>query len=220
VSGEPRRTPASGRLAGYEGPGPAACGRRPLHRREIRLCGYERDDGRFEVEGWLVDTKAYAFENRHRGRIEPGEPLHAMGLRLVVDEDLVIHDAEAVMEAAPFSVCPAITPAFKRLVGLRIGPGFRREVRNRLGGVQGCTHLVELLPALATTAIQTIMPIRARRRRARGEGEERPPALDGCHALRRDGPVVREYFPEWFTGEADPSGRAPLPSPREPKGAG
>ena len=42
--------------------------------------------------------------------------------------------------------------------GLRVGPGWRRAVRARLGGVQGCTHPVELLGPLATTAYQTVHP--------------------------------------------------------------
>ncbi len=65
----------------------------------------------------------------------------------------------------------------------------------RLGGVKGCTHLVELaIGALATTAIQTIGPLR---RRVPGR---RPGHLDTCHALATDGEVVRARYPEFYTG--------------------
>ncbi len=217
-------------------PLPPSSERRPLHHRLLDLRGYERADGLFDIEGRLVDTKSYPFDNRWRGRIEPGEPVHDMMLRLTVDEDLVVRRVEAVMDAAPFDLCPAITAAFGSLAGLRIGPGFNREVRRRVGGIRGCTHLVELLPALATVAIQTIAPIAARRRRQRGEPEgDAPPAhLDGCHALRRDGPVVRTHFPRWYRpvaeGEgaltrdsAGAQGAAPPaadPHPRRRQGAG
>ena len=101
--------------------------------------------------------------------------------------------------AGPFAVCPAITPAFAKLEGLTIGPGWRRAVQGRLGGVQGCTHLVELLGPLATTAYQTIHPWRARHQPP--AETDRPPAhLDSCHALARDGEVVRRHYSRWYTG--------------------
>ena len=69
----------------------------------------------------------------------------------------------------------------------------------RLGGIRGCTHLVELLWPLATAAYQTIYPVLARERPARDE--DRPPGhLDSCHALARDGEVVRAHHPRWYTG--------------------
>ena len=85
-----------------------------------------------------------------------------MWLRLTLDDELTVITVEAATVAGPFAVCPAITPAFAKLEGLRIGPGWRRAVQARLGGVQGCTHLVELLGPLATTAYQTIHAWRAR----------------------------------------------------------
>ncbi|HEX6011472.1 MAG TPA: DUF2889 domain-containing protein, partial [Geminicoccaceae bacterium] len=103
-------------------------------------------------------------------------------------------------DAGPYAVCGAITPAFARLKGLTIGKGWRREVLARLGGVQGCTHLVELLWPLATAAYQTVYPVLARERPTRHD--ERPPAyLDSCHALARDGEIVREHHPRWYTGD-------------------
>ena len=178
-------------------PLPAPVDREPLHRRAIDVRGYRRADGRFDIEARLTDTKGYAVDNRWRGRLEPGAPIHDMWLRLTVDDELTVLAAVAATDAAPFSVCDAITPAFARLEGLTIGPGWRRAVAKRLGGVQGCTHLVELLAPLATAAVQTIAPLKERAARPSGE----PPShLDSCHALRRDGPVVRAHYPAWHTG--------------------
>jgi hypothetical protein len=173
--------------------------REAVHHRRIGCRGYRREDGLFDIEGHLTDTKGYPFDNAWRGQIPPGEPLHDMWLRLTVDEELTVIEAEAVTAAGPYAVCPAITPAFSKLEGLRIGPGWRRAVQARLGGIQGCTHLVELLGPLATTAFQTVYPLRARR--GRGTEDERPPPhLDSCHALARDGEVVRRHHPRWYTG--------------------
>ncbi len=178
-------------------PLPAAAPRAPLHQRAIDCRGFRREDGLFDIEARLTDTKGYGVDNRWRGRLEPGAPIHDMWLRLTVDEDLTVIAVVASTDAAPFPICDAITPAFSQLEGVRIGPGWRRDVARRLGGVHGCTHLVELLGPLATTAMQTILPIKRRE----ASSQDRPPRhLDSCHALRRDGPVVREHYAEWYTG--------------------
>ena len=176
-----------------------ATAREPIHHRRIDCRGYRRADGLWDVEGHLIDTKSYPFPNSVRGQIGPGEPIHDMWLRLTLDDALCVIKAEAATLASPFSVCPAITPAFAKLAGLTIGPGWRRAVQARLGGVQGCTHLVELLGPIATTAVQTIHTWRARHQPA-AASERSPAHLDGCHALARDGDVVREHYPRWYTG--------------------
>lgn len=173
--------------------------REPLHHRRVDCRGYRRADGLWDIEGHLTDVKAYTFENAWRGRIQPGEPLHEMWLRLTLDDELTVIRAEAATVAGPYEVCPAITPAFAKLEGLRIGPGWRRAVQARLGGVRGCTHLVELLGPIATTAYQTIYSWRAQRE-PRIESERPPRHLDSCHALARDGEVVRDHHSRWYTG--------------------
>jgi hypothetical protein len=78
-------------------------------------------------------------------------------------------------------------------------------VQARLGGVQGCTHLVELLGPLATTAYQTIRAWRARHEPQ--VASHRPtPHLDSCHALARDGEIVRLHYPRWYIGPASDAG--------------
>ena len=122
----------------------------------LNAAGYLREDGLWEIEGHIVDTKTYSFHNSYRGVVETGEPVHDMWLRLTIDDSMRIREVEAVTDHGPFRTCPAITANFKRLEGLTIGPGFRRAVRERVGGLQGCTHLVELVGPVATTAFQTM----------------------------------------------------------------
>ncbi len=194
-------------------PLPAAAARKAIHRRAIDLHGYEREDGLWDIEGHLVDTKTYAFDNAWRGRMEPGDPVHEMWLRVTIDDDFVIQDIIAATDASPFRICPAITGNFQRLIGVRIGPGWKKAIRERVGGVEGCTHLVELLGPIGTVAFQTIAPMRERRIArldkpvaakpaigAASQAPKRPAILDTCHALRADGPVVREHWPEHYTG--------------------
>ncbi|MFY8106470.1 MAG: DUF2889 domain-containing protein [Elstera sp.] len=200
----------------------AAAPRTHFHTRTITLDGYHRTDGLWDVEAHLVDTKAYAFDNAWRGRVEPGEAVHEMHLRLTVDDRFTVVAVEAVTDHSPFEMCPAIVGNFQRIVGLTIGPGWTKAVKERVGGTHGCTHLVELLGPLATVAFQTIAPGKERLKALKrgddggvieptdqdsapsiqpGYGRRRPPILDTCHALASDSPVVAHHYPEFYTGD-------------------
>jgi len=182
--------------------------REHIHTRRVTCEGYRRADGMWDIEGHLVDTKTYAFSNNERGEITPGVPIHEMRIRLTIDDAFKIHAVEAVTDHSPFGVCREITPNFERLVGLTIGAGWRRAIQSRVGGVEGCTHIVELLGPVATTAFQTIMPLRERERRdsdgaAKQAGDgipKRPRLLNTCHAFREDGPKTKEFWPDFYTG--------------------
>ena len=52
-------------------------GRKPMHTRTVQCRGYLRDDGLWDIEGHLVDTKPYDIPSEDRGGTIPaGEPLH------------------------------------------------------------------------------------------------------------------------------------------------
>jgi hypothetical protein len=182
--------------------------REHIHTRVVECRGFRREDGLWDIEGHITDVKTYAFGNHFRGEIPAGTPVHDMWLRLTVDDRLTIHEVEAVTEASPYEACPNVAPNFARLKGLRIRPGFQAEVRSRLGGTEGCTHLVELLVPVATTAYQTVFPYRERQRREQEKAEgkprerpsRRPPLLDTCHAFASDGELVTRYWPDFYTG--------------------
>jgi hypothetical protein len=189
-----------------------ATDREIAHTRRITCQGYRRADGLFDIEGHLTDVKSYPVPNEHRGTIEPGEPIHDMWIRLTMNDAFEVVAVEAVTDSGPFDLCPAITPNFQRLVGLSIGPGWRRKVQERLGGVEGCTHMVELLGPVATTAYQTMYGEASRRRReaeARGEMVEReagdpggkPRLLNSCHAFAETSPVVKRNWPAHYRGD-------------------
>lgn len=177
-----------------------AAPREHIHSREIRCRGYRREDGLWDVEALLEDTKTYTFANHDRSGIVSGEPIHRMHLRLTVDADLVVRAAEAFTEAGPFSICGDIAPVFATLVGLRVGPGWRKAVGERMARARGCTHLTELLLGPVTaTVLQTVGPARARRSLAHRPGAK-PAIIDSCHALAGSSPVVAREWPEFYTG--------------------
>jgi hypothetical protein len=183
----------------------SAVAREHIHTRQVHCQGFRRGDGLWDIEGHITDVKTYGFGNRERGEVAPGSPIHDMSIRLTVDDTLTIQAVEAVTDASPYRICPNVTPNFQRLVGLRIGPGFRRKVRERLGGTEGCTHLVELLGPVGTTAFQTVMPLIQRdlyKRSTSGAADaakpKTPPALlNSCYAFSDEREVVARQWPEF-----------------------
>ena len=184
-------------------PLPKASPRKHLHTRAIEYKGFEREDGLWDIEAHMTDVKTYEFTNNWRGTVAVGEPLHEMLLRLTIDDNFEIRDVEAATEHSPFEMCPGIAPNYKNLIGISMGPGWRKAIRTKVGGTEGCTHLTELLFPMATVAMQTIWPVKAQRRKKPVEEQassRRPPILDTCHAWASDSPVVRDNAPKFYTG--------------------
>lgn len=173
--------------------------RRLLHSRDIELRGYQRDDGLFDIEAGLTDTKTYSFSNQDRGEVQAGTPVHRMLARMTIDEDMTIRQFEANTEYGPFNICPTAAPNFADLAGLAIGRGFLKAANERVGGIKGCTHLRELLGQMGTVAFQTMFRVR----RQNGphpnalENPTRPTLLNSCLAFAEGGEVARRNWPEW-----------------------
>ena len=182
-------------------PLPQPASRHLMHTRAIECCGYERADGLWDIEGHLVDTKPFATTARDTGQARrAGEPVHNMWLRLTIDLDMKIHDAAAATDAGPYLRCGDIAPNFKALKGVTIGPGWRRKTAELLGGINGCTHLVELLGPLGTTAFQATH--RAREQRRAGKPlAQKPYQLNACHIYQEDSPEAMARWPEFYTGK-------------------
>lgn len=175
----------------------ASASREEIHHRQLDLRFYRRSDGNYEVEGSLLDTKSIAFRRPLAARDTlPGEALHDMRLSLVLDESLTVLEALASMRTTPFAVCRGATATVAPLVGLRIGPGWNRKVRALLRGSASCTHLLELLGPMATTALQGIAPQRISRLAGPGSAEERAAKVDSCYAYSAEREVVARLWPE------------------------
>ena len=173
--------------------------RTPLHTRSIRLDGYARADGLFDVEARLTDVKHYRLLNWPGGELAPGEPMHDMVVTMTVDLDGVIRAFEARAQASPHRVCATGAAHFERLVGLSITQGFLRRAAERIGGVEGCTHIRELLQQMATVAFQSMRETRVRR--YDDAPREKPVVVDTCIAWSSKGDWVRERFPDFYTGD-------------------
>lgn len=169
--------------------------RKMLHLRDITLRGYEREDGMIDVEAHMTDSKTHSLSMRDRGGLSSGEPMHDMWLRVTVDQDMTIIASEAAMDATPYNVCPGVAPNYQRLVGLNIGKGYLKGAMQRLGGVEGCTHLRELLQQVGTVAYQTMLSMRGQRR---PEGMKaprgiHPSLLNTCYSYDENGALAASY---------------------------
>lgn len=173
--------------------------RQPRHHRLIDVQVFDRQDGLWEVDALLVDTKSR--EVVVGGRARPaGTPIHEMLLRLVVDRATNVIEAGSDMRWMPYpGQCDQHGDAYGRLVGLNLLNGFRHAVRQRLGGILGCTHLTELTQVLPTAVVQAFAGDVIK---TTADADQQPFQLDGCHALRTDGPVVREHYPRWYRAPA------------------
>ena len=148
----------------------------------------------------MNDTKTYSFENMDRGIIAAGDPIHHMYIRLTVNAELEVVDAEASTDQGPFDLCGNIIDRYKELIGLKIGPGWRRSVIARLGRVKGCTHLSDLIMGpMPVIAFQTIRAAR-NKRHSKNDHNEKPPIMDTCHAMSSDSIVAKRLWPEFYTG--------------------
>ena len=175
----------------------AASDRQLKHRRRIDVQIYARGDGLWEVDAHISDVRP-GETVMVTGVLPAGQPIHEMLLRLVVYEQLNVVDAGAQTLAMPYpGECDRHGDVYRRLIGLNLMKGFRQAVKERLGGVQGCTHITELTQVLPTAVVQAFA---GEVLDTRGEGDSsiQPFQIDRCHALRSDGATVKTYYPRWY----------------------
>ena len=197
-------------------PLPRAADHRQLkHRRTIDVQVFSRGDGLWEVDALLVDVKTRDIPVAG-GTRPAGTPVHEMLLRLVIDERLNVLEAGSETRWMPYpGHCGEHGDAYGRLVGLNLMQGFRHAVRERLGGVLGCTHITELSQVLPTAVIQAFSGEVINT--PEGDATGRTPfQIDRCHALRSDGPVVHTYYPRWFR-QPRVNNEADNPAPHTPE---
>ena len=182
-------------------PLPAPQARTHLHTRAVVYRGYRREDGLWDLEAEMTDTKTYTLERSERGAMPPGTPLHGMAIRATVDDNMTIREIVSSSDHTPFSECQQGTDPMQQMVGATMGPGWRQAIERALGGTRGCTHLRELLFNMATAAYQTIPVYRDHLRRQAGipESENAGPPyhLGKCIAWDFDGPLVARKHPKF-----------------------
>ena len=167
-----------------------------LHTRTIEVTTYDYDGERMIVEGFLRDER---FQESHviTGETFPGGVVHHMAIRLLVNtSNLVIEDIDVEQMTVPRGVCRETIDCLAPIKGLTITKGFTAKVKKMAGGNKGCTHLVELIQAMAPAVFQGF-----------GAHQSQKPStfdpdraqmimqylLNTCRVWREDGPFVETY---------------------------
>ncbi len=177
--------------------------REEIHVRRLDIRFYRRADGLMEVEGRLVDTKTHPFRRQLSDcDMAPGAPLHDIVVRLVLDAGLCVVAATATYHAAPFTVCQEAARTLGPLVGLVIGAGWNKRVRELLGGAASCTHIVELLGPMATVVLQGLAPQRLESLTDPANEAGRRSKVDSCQAYAATGTVVARLWPHLHIKQA------------------
>jgi hypothetical protein len=103
----------------------------------------------------------------------------------------VVRDIEAASDSTPWELCKGAQSTLKVLEGETVGRGWSSMVKPRLRGAASCTHLMEMLIPLATTAVQAIRPIK---QLVVDINEQ----ADSCYAFDRNGEVVVKLWPALY----------------------
>jgi len=166
--------------------------------RTIDCKGYLRTDGLWDVEAHMIDTRPVSVTHPKYGVSKPaGYPLHEMKIRITVDNDLLIHEAEAATIHAPFQPCRVPPESFPNLKGLSFKTGFKKGLAERMGGIKGCTHLSELLGNIATVAFQTVASSDEWVAKI-DRGEIIPFYIDSCYSYNESGSLVKQLYPNLY----------------------
>ena len=107
----------------------------------LRTINVEMDwagESSFEIRGTLDDL------------------VHSLAARMLVGfPDYVVRDASAEITRMPYpGFCTGAVDVLPRLIGERIGRGFRKRAGEVLGGAESCNHLHTLINDMAACAFQ------------------------------------------------------------------
>lgn len=181
---------------------PSPSPRKLSHTRTVVYKGYQRDDGLWDIEAALTDVKTYEFMIPSQGTKAPGMPIHDLSIRLTVDDQLKILEVATDMAHTPHPECDQSPLGMDRLIGCTLGAGWRKTIEAKIGGVEGCTHLREMLFNMATVAFQTVTHAIQFRNDQAGIPREHPstppPYVGKCKTWAFEGALVNRYYPMFF----------------------
>ena len=167
-----------------------------LHLQHIDVAAYEYDGQRILVEGSLKDNR---FHDTHvkAGETFPSGVLHHMAIRMLINvSNFMIEDIDADLKSVPREVCRETIGCLTPIKGLTITKGFTSKVKKLAGGNKGCTHLVELILAMAPSVFQGFGAYQSRK--APGFDPDRartmlPYMINTCRIWRGDGPFAEMF---------------------------
>lgn len=175
---------------------PSTRQRQEIHLRSVEVHGYECTDGLFELDARIVDTKLEDTQLNSGRWLRPGDVMHDMSVRLVLDEDFTVVEVVATIDASPHDICQEATATLQSIKGLRIASGWSRAIRERLAGSKGCTHLTDLLSDTATVSLQTLRKVQLKTPDVDASGK--PGVLDKCYGYAAERRLAKKLWPIYF----------------------
>jgi len=168
----------------------------PVHERRMEFRSYGAENDQLIVEGWLKDDR---FVQRYQidGSLSPPGKVHRICVRLLLGGwPLSILDAEAEMPFVPHDECPDTRDTVKNLIGLSITHGYGDRVLERLGGVKGCAHMVQLIITMGNAALHGYWTQKLQHPPQLPDSLDEMPELDyvieSCMLWRKDGPLIQK----------------------------
>ena len=136
-----------------------------IHSRTITVNSYEIDDSSLLVEGDLLDERFFpSFYFSRNEFLDPGI-VHDIRVEMKVSlPRLEITEARAQMRKIPIGECLGVESSAEKIVGLRIKPGFSKDLKERLGGTAGCLHMTTLIYHMGAAAVQGMWASLTRKR--------------------------------------------------------
>jgi hypothetical protein len=166
-----------------------------VHTRNISITTYRAGNDAIMVEGTLRDERLIEIYSLATRKMMPPGIVHDLALRLLVGQHFEVKELEVEVRHVPRRECREMSSSLKPLIGRRISPGFTLWVKENLGGPRGCTHLNELLLAMAPASVQGFWSATASRPITLSEVTAAFDArylVDSCRVWRADGPLVKE----------------------------
>jgi len=164
-----------------------------LHTRNIEVTTYDDDGQRIIVEGFLKDDR---FQESYviTGETFPSGVVHHMAIRLLVNcSNLLIEDVDVDLISVPREACRETIGCLAPIKGLIITKGFTVKVKKLAGGKKSCTHLVELLLAMAPAVVQGYAAYQSKKPAVFDPDRAKMILqflVNTCRAWREDGPLV------------------------------
>ena len=165
-----------------------------VHSRTVTIETYDIGNDQLLVEGSLLDERHNTAQlHDDKENIIP-KIIHGMAVRMTLSlPQLKIISLEAETPVIPHPDCAEIRAAVLRLQGIEIKHGFTESVQRLVGKTEGCLHMMNLVLAMGSAAVQGMWSHLSQKRQS---GQiDRPDShndmlVDSCWVWRKDGPLA------------------------------
>jgi hypothetical protein len=167
----------------------------PIHQRKIEVRTYPLENNQLVVEGRLTDDRL--VNGFHwDGRPRPAGVVHQMVIRLLVgDWPPTILEAESEMLEIPHDLCRTVAETIQKIVGVPVSAGFSDQIKQRLGGLEGCSHLTHLILAMGPAILHGYWTQHSRKPRPVPKSLDEVQGLsilvNSCQLWKEDGPLIQ-----------------------------